>query len=204
VRPSGKSHYAGFTLIEIMIAISLAAVITTMLASSLWMTLQFNERLEESQNRYSDLADRLRLLRFAGAAVTGHHPARLHSGFSLTSEGTKTTLTAWISPGLFTVSGAETDPCRLILQTQATGGIRMTIEPDYFGSLSETVPDYDRLLFDDFGRCQIEALSCDGLWNSTWNTSERDALPQAIRIRFLSNINGFSDIIIPLYAAGEC
>ena len=202
MRRSGKFHCAGFTLIEIMIAISLAAVITTMLASSLWMTLQFNERLEQSQNRYSDLADRLRLLRFAGAAVSGHHPARLNSGFSLMSEGTETILTAWISPGLFAVSGAETDPCRLILQTQATGGIRMIIEPNYFGSVSET--DYDRLLFDDFGRCRIEALSCDGLWHSTWDTFERDALPQAIRVRFLSNINGFPDIIIPLYAASDC
>lgn len=197
----------GFTLVELMVSITLGSVIVTMLASSWWMSARFSERFIRSKTTRTDVMDRLRLQRFISAATTVEL-ASPEPDFTITTQNNSQglILTMWIRPAAFDVPDADTDLFRLKIHTDAKSGLSLHITPS---TATDETSESDLVwhLFASRGTCTLAALACDGKWYSEWSAPEHTTLPKAICIQFHSDASGstaFPDIIIGLPAAGDC
>ena len=196
---NSKAH--GFSLVEVIIALSLVGALTVMLSSSWWLLIRLNEHLADKDDLTADLQDRLRLQRFLESIVS----TDFTDEFELITELDTTTLTAWVSPGGFAIPGAETDPCRLILQTENVGGVSVRIQPMSFTDSSDELNDL-KLTWHSFqkkGRCTFDIMGRDGRWFNDWPVATQRGLPLCVRLRFPdSEIS--PEILARVHAAGDC
>ena len=189
---------SGFTLVELMVAITIGAMIATLLAASLRMTIRFHDTSARQATERGDVMDRLRLQRFLGSALAAIPGTGVTEELTLHSGGDGQRLTVWISPGAFDIPGEPTDPCRLELSTCKTPGLLLTLTPvdpaqnrpipvetDAAQTASpKPLPLLNQRMFPEMQRCVIDVLSTDGEWRNEWPDGDRNGQPCAVRIRF--------------------
>ena len=215
---TGRLHRsAGFTLAELMVALTIGATVVTLLVTALQAIIRFQDSPGARRDTSVEAMDRLRLGRFLGSVVARSGPA---VGLPVTLESATrgSVLTARISPGAFDSPGTVTDPCRLEIRTDDTPGVMVrVISMDDEDTLQQTaavppavsagsVISESRLFRDRWG-CRIETLGCDGEWRTEWPPAALEVYPQAIRLRFPDGgdpAGNFPDIVIAIPVAGRC
>ncbi len=191
----------GFSLIEVIVALSLIGALTVMLSSSWWLLIRLNEQLAEKDDLSTDLQDRLRLQRFLESIVS----TDFADEFELKTELDTTTLTTWVSLGAFEIPWAETDPCRLTLQTDSAGGVSARLLPMGFTDSSDETNDLALAWhsFQKLGRCTIDVMGCDGRWYVDWPETTQRGLPLCVRLRFLDS-EIYPEILAHIHTSGDC
>jgi prepilin-type N-terminal cleavage/methylation domain-containing protein len=199
-------NQCGFSLVEVVIALTLTSVVTTMLASSWYLLLRLNDRMQDDTWRSTGLQERLRIQRILGSAVSVDFFSDTPE-FELVTGPDTITLTAWVNPGGFDIPDADTDPCRVELHTGTSAGLVIRLLPDFFEMSpgNRQNADFTWRGLEQQGRCRIDVLGCDGRWHKNWPAPEQQGLPQSVRLRFDgAGIPAFADIVVRLPAAGEC
>lgn len=198
VRSAKHGPESGFTLVELMVAITIGGLVATLLAASLRITLRFDDESARQAAERGDVMDRLRLQQFLGSALAAIPGTGVTEELTLHSGREQQRLTVWISPGAFDIPGEITDPCLLELRAGATPGLQLAIFPvdpvqsrpisgeaDAGQTASSKPPSLlNQPIFAGMQRCVIDVLSTDGKWLSEWPDADRSGLPCAVRIRF--------------------
>ncbi|MBN1296390.1 prepilin-type N-terminal cleavage/methylation domain-containing protein [bacterium] len=194
-------HCRGFTLVELLIAITLTSAALGLIASAWWMTVRFQTRLDDASSHRIDPDDRLRLHRYVGAVdrngQTGTEPS-----FQLIPLDSGQHLTARIIPGAFDPVPDYAGYSRLIVTTNISPGLQMDIHPATLGhNPEETPPAVTGRLLESGGPVTIHVLGIDDQWYDRWSEPDRKGLPRAVRFRQQEH----PDVIIPLNTLlGDC
>lgn len=189
IRTSRSGFCAGFTLIELMIAITLLALLATILYSAFYLG---HRAIEKAQGR-SEESQRLRIGRdFLGAYIRSAHPYKSSPsqvGYYFFGEPSSLTFVSAFSAGmggrgmsLVTISwnGTEGGPGAFTLEEE------MPVRPnadEAGGGYKTTVVIGEEVR--NFRMDYLDPQTQEVTWEEEWDAADRNILPQAVRISYL-------------------
>ncbi len=194
---NNKSHYysfcKGFTLLELLIAVSLSAVLMTVLVVGL---NSITRDWEKSGNKLDEKIDESLLMLQLEKAVLGTFPYRYQES-NLAKEqlffiGSETEL-QWVS----TVSPDHSSGLKLwALKIKEDGGFALDVIPVYPGNLKKQLEKYQQNPIDASSYLLNYKISLHFLsenkqkmkqWSQQWDAKEKEALPLGVRFVFKPN-----------------
>lgn len=195
----------GFTLIELVIAISLSSLIFAMLFTALWQTQKYREKADERQEtaqKMRILVDRVSWL------LKGAYPYYIkEEGKTLLYfSGTSSTI-GFVTSSVDRYSESPTDMAGLKWITLSAGEDGLMVKENiYF--LRENLKGeggFEKVLDTDVKGIEFAYLTTDESgntrWVNEWNPTEKDRLPQAVRFRISFTYRG-KDISTPEITVG--
>lgn len=179
-----STHYQGFTLIELMIAITVLAIISTMAYSGLNSILKSHEILSKKQDSFNQLIQIITPLQREFRTIV---PRPIHDKYNSVLPALKLEKTNILSFS-FTHGGIP----------NPSGLVKSSLQRvDYFFSEKTltkriwlTVDNYntddhrDEIISTTLNQFKIEVLGFDGVWYSQWPNNKNDPpdlLPKAIK-----------------------
>lgn len=183
-RPSGHDGQAGFTLLELLVGISILAIVVVAQVAPFQQTIESRDRAEAAVR--GTAASRLALLRLTEELESALVPGGDETAFALLEN----TLDQRSSEVLFATTGARRvqvgprDPVervRYALERDPGDADRLHLIKQQLPSIAaEGVEPVRMVVLEDVTAFEVEALTADG-----WTTSVELAsdLPRALRLR---------------------
>ena len=195
-----KSQH-GFTFIELLIAVTVLAIMSTMAYSGLNSVLKSHEILTRQQDDFNQISQLVSQLQRELRQIV---PRPVHDKYSslipaLKLETANGILFSFTRAGIPNPSVLQRNSLQRIDYLFAGQTLKkqiwLTIDRNNSADYKEEIVNNHLTLF------KIEVLGFDGLWYSQWpvnNNEAIDALPKAIRFRFATQESGEISRIVEL------
>ncbi|MBN1356971.1 prepilin-type N-terminal cleavage/methylation domain-containing protein [bacterium] len=170
---------AGYTLVEVLIAVTLSAAVIATISSASWMVRRM-VKIRENSDLEPAVSDGFRLDRFLSGSVWDSQPDGIRFVLDPDSEVILRSICYLGNPDRIQYGS---DMALITITGNSGNGFRLTVDTGLGDGTGQVTT---RVLFPGATRFRFTCLDPRDSWQESWDPADRPYLPSAIRLELLS------------------